>query len=521
MRSHVMLGLVTAALAAGAGWQPLGPFGGSAAIVRVDRHHSHTLLAATSNARIFRSEDDGESWNPLPFPAELRATLHAFALDEHNPGVYLVGLSSDTAEYSGIMRTVDNGLTWDRIPNPELRAVWSIAILKEDSRVIAAGTEDGLLLTRDRGKTWERVTPRDDSEMQPVVSVTFDPWDSKTLYVGTPHLAWKTSDRGEMWQSIRDGMLDDSDVFSILADDRTRDRIFAATCGGIYRSHDGGGDWTKLREAKGASFRTYHISQNPFQPSVLLAGTSLGLVKSMDGGDTWRRLTAQSTRWIEFDPERPNLVFIATDEAGLFRSDDAGETLRSINQGFVNRQFVTFTDAQNALYVATLTASGTSILRHSDSEPEWQEPSGPVLRSIQAEMLAPSKVLDEIPPQVLDDLRIHDVVVTDRGELLAASSRGLARSVDAGMTWKLVPGSLDGTTVSALCGHPTRPGVFFASRFGELFRSLDYGRNWTPLAASPEHPNDFIALLVPPGRSDWIFALSRSRGVFGMALPLE
>src|SRR5262249_46519135 len=139
------LGFVLAVtIAPGADWEPLGPFGGSAAIVQVDRQ-ARTILAATSNAQIFRSNDDGNSWSLLPFPAQARATLHALAIDRRRPGVYLAGLSSDVPQYSGIIRTLDGGLTWERISVPSLRNVWSIAIWPEDSNVIAAGTEQGLL----------------------------------------------------------------------------------------------------------------------------------------------------------------------------------------------------------------------------------------------------------------------------------------------------------------------------------------------------------------------------------------
>jgi photosystem II stability/assembly factor-like uncharacterized protein len=521
MGSRFLLCVVVVASVAKAGWQPLGPFGGSAAIVVVDRLHRDTLLAATSNAQIFKSEDDGDSWSPLPFPGEFRATLHAFAVDHQNPGIYFVGLSSSSAEYSGIMRTLDSGLTWERLPEPELRAVWSIAISQRDSRVIAAGTEDGLLLTRDGGETWERITPRDDPDLKPVVSVTIDPSDSKILYVGTPHLAWMTTDGGELWQSIHDGMLEDSDVFAILVDEGSPNRVFAATCGGIYRSVDGGARWTKLSGAKGASFRTYHIAQNPLQPNVLLAGTALGLIKSVDAGKTWQKLTAQSTRWIAFDPARPNRLFVATDEAGLFRSDDAGESLQPVNQGFSNRRFAALATVENALYVSTLNAAGSSILRRSDSEPEWDELSSLAPQSIQSATEAFAKLVNGIPRPALDDLWIHDAVTAEGGDLLAATSRGLAKSRDAGLTWQLVPGTLDGTTVSALCSHPTRGGVFFASLFGGIFRSLDYGRTWMPLTVREEHPNDFIALLVLPGHPDWLFALSRNHGVYVMVLPPE
>jgi photosystem II stability/assembly factor-like uncharacterized protein len=330
-----------------------------------------------------------------------------------------------------------------------------------------------------------------------------------------------TTDGGELWKSIHDGMLDDSDVFTILVDERSPNRVFAATCGGIYRSLDGGARWTKLSEAKGASFRTYHIAQDPLQPNVLLAGTALGLVKSVDSGKTWQRLTAQSTRWIVFDPARPNRVFVATDDAGLFRSDDAGESLQAINQGFSNRHFAALAIVDHALYVTTRIDGGNSVLRQSDSEREWNEVSGPALQSMQSAIAPFGRPGTAVPQPALDDLWIHDAVATEGGALLAATSRGLAKSQDEGLTWQFVPGRLNGTTISALCGHPTRPEVVFASLFGGVLRSLDYGRTWTSLTAGSEQPNDFIALVVLPGRADRLFALSRAHGVYAMVVPPE
>ncbi len=489
-------------------WEPLGPFGGSAAIVQVD-HRPGVVVAATNNAQVYRSEDNGDSWKALPFPAQLRSNLHALVVDRRNPGVYFVGLSSETPKYSGIMRSADSGMTWERIPQPGLTAIWSIAIWSQDSRVMAAGGEHGLWLTRDGGQTWKQIAPLDIPEMNPVVSLAFDPWESNILYAGTPHLAWKTTDGGATWQSIHDKMLDDSDVFSILVDDRSRKRIFAATCGGIYRSLDRGDEWTKLAQARGASYRTYHLAQNLQQPNVLLAGTSLGLIKSVDSGNNWKKLSSQSTRWIAFDPEQPNRVFIATDEAGLLRSDDGGETFQEINQGFTNRRFAELTTVENSLYVSTLSAGGGAILRLSDSDAGWKD-----LRA------TPQPEEPATPePFLQDNLRVHDAVTTKNGDLLAATSRGLAKSRNAGLTWHLEAGTLQGTSVSALCRHPAQPGVLFASTFGGIFLSRDGGGTWTPFTAGRGHPDDIITLLVLPGSPDRLLALSRSRGVFAIPLP--
>ena len=152
MRANLAVCLATLSSPLWAGWDAIGPFGGSAAVVQVDSHHRGAVLAATSNAQLFRSDDDGDSWRDIPFPAQFRATLHAFVVDPQNPGVYLVGLSSDNPEYSGIFRSADSGLTWKRIS--EGLAVWSIAIWPGDSRVLAAGTQDGVFVSRDAGESW-------------------------------------------------------------------------------------------------------------------------------------------------------------------------------------------------------------------------------------------------------------------------------------------------------------------------------------------------------------------------------
>ncbi len=309
-------------------------------------------------------------------------------------------------------------------------------------------------------------------------------------------------------------MSDDSDVFSILVDDRRRRRIFAATCGGIYRSLDAGEGWTKMNEAKGASFRTYHLAQNLQQPNVLMAGTSAGLIKSVDSGNTWKKVSSQSTRWIAFDPAEPNRVFVATDEAGLLRSNDAGESFQPINQGFTNRHFASLRAEEDSLYVTTLyvttlTAGGSAILRRSDLDSGWKElraAAGTKQREMQTEFLE-------------DDLQAQDVIATEDGDLLAATSRGLAKSRDAGLTWQLEPGMLDGTSVGALCKHPARAGVLFASTFGQIYRSNDGGGTWTPLRVGADGPDDVIALLVLPGGPDRLLALSRTRGVYAIDLP--
>jgi photosystem II stability/assembly factor-like uncharacterized protein len=312
--------------------KPADTFTNPVIVVRADPHHQGTVLAGTARALLFRSRDRAETWVPLPFPAELRATLHGLLIDPARPDVYLVAVSSENATYAGVYRSMDEGATWEQLPDLRQRQVWSLAFWTRDPNVIAAGAEDGIFLTRDGGHTWKRMCPPGQAGPQPVVSLAFDPGNSNIVYAGTPHLAWKTSDGGARWQLLDRGMQEDSDIFSIQVDWNRPRRLFAGACSGVYRSLDGGGTWFSLEKAVGAQFRTYIVAQNPRAANTVFAGTSTGLFRSPDGGATWRRLSVQSARSIAFDPGDPRLIFVATDQ-GVLRSVDGGVHLEPANQG--------------------------------------------------------------------------------------------------------------------------------------------------------------------------------------------
>ena len=117
-----------------------------------------------------------------------------------------------------MLRSADGGLSWQSVAAFANLQVRAIAIFRGNSQLIAAGTDTGIFQTSNGGITWDRISPAANRELQPVVSLAFDSKDRNTIYAGTPHLPWKTSDGGVTWRSIHTGMIDDSDVFSIVVD---------------------------------------------------------------------------------------------------------------------------------------------------------------------------------------------------------------------------------------------------------------------------------------------------------------
>jgi photosystem II stability/assembly factor-like uncharacterized protein len=293
-------------------------------IVAADPQHKGTLLAGTSAAALFRSQDWADSWTRLPFPAELRSTLHAVVIDPTRANVYLVAVTSENAEYAGVYRSIDAGASWERLPALSRKQVWSLAYWPTDGNVIAAGTQDGVFLTRDGGERWVQISSSDSAGPKPVVSLAFDPAHPSILYAGTPHLSWKTTNGGATWRALRRGMEEDSDIFSIAVDKTRPGRLFAGACSGLYRSLDGGNSWTSLERAVGAQFRTYVVAGQPRSANVFLVGTNAGIFQSLDAGATWRKISAPATHSITFDVSNPRRVIVATDQ-GILRSDDGGD----------------------------------------------------------------------------------------------------------------------------------------------------------------------------------------------------
>lgn len=560
-------------------WMPLGPFGGAAMFVLVDPHCSKNIIVGTKNAALFRSQNGGESWTPLPFPAQTKATLQAIVLDRRVPGVIMAGLStSDSVDCSGVLRSADGGLTWQQLLALRGKDVRALAMWPGDSMIIAAGTQDGVYLTRDGGTTWSRISPAENRELQPVVSLAFDPGDSSVIYAGTPHLPWKTIDGGATWRRINAGIQDDSDIFSIQVDRNSSQRIFAAACSGIYRSVNGGSTWAKLRGAKGASYRTYAIVQDPLHANVLYVGTTHGLAKSEDRGNTWAMTLPYTTRGISFDLAHIGRIFVATEQAGILRSDDSGTSWRETNRGFCNRVLfgLSSTDGGN-LYVNEVNGERSSGFRLSNQNDFWENVSSaqtvpsrdqPSARCAQRTkktagtsfpisenaadgwkeadlpesdgVLQGDALLNSPWPDALTTLQtflsadatnwkantpvpqgveVFGLIGTGGKSFLAATSSGLFSSDDLGTSWQAVQGEHQGNTITAICRHPTWPSLIFLARYGSIYASSDRGGSWVKLPVGPCPTGAIKQLVAVPGAPDRLFALTRRQGVY--ALPLD
>ena len=126
----------------------------------------------------------------------------------------------------------------------------------QDVNIIWAGSDDGLIhITRDGGKHWENITPKDMPKNTRVSIIEASHFQAGTAYVAakryqmddrTPYI-WKTNDFGKTWTKIITGIRSDDYVHSIREDITRAGLLYAGTEHGIWVSYNAGSSWESLR----------------------------------------------------------------------------------------------------------------------------------------------------------------------------------------------------------------------------------------------------------------------------------
>jgi photosystem II stability/assembly factor-like uncharacterized protein len=547
-------------------WTQLGPPGGDVRALVGDPAQPSRIFLGTADGHIFGSEDAGAHWTLLGrASSRLDAVITAIVVDPRNTNVLLAASwTRDAATHGGgVFRSADGGRTWSGAGLAG-QAVRALALAPSDPDVLVAGTLDGVYRSLDGSKSWERISPEQNEELRNFDSVAMDPQDPQILYAGTFHLAWKTSDGGRTWAPIHDGMIDDSDVMSLLIDGADPQRIYASACSGIYRSDDGARQWRKIQGIPYTARRTYAITQDSKQPARVYAATSEGLWKTADGGMTWRRTTPESwvVNAVVVADGNPGRVLIGTEELGVLASDDGGEHFEVANVGFNHRQIIALglDPKRPGRAFVVLAHAPESVLVTEDDGRAWSATGpGPRAEQVQRVYAAPDNALwvslvrgglmrydavkktwkqagtviggdtavgarHAVPTrsirnsgkrfgksangsQSLQDI-VLDMAFSSK-EWYAATSSGLLRSADRGVTWTQKPlGSMAKLPVQAVRTSAEGDRIRIVSLRGLGF-SEDGGNTWT-WHDLPLNSGGAVRLEIPPDDENTLVAVAHN-----------
>ncbi len=338
----VLLCAVLLSPAALAQWKFVGPEGGDVRALTYDPHNPDRILLGTSSGLLFLSENNGASWTQFAHlgPGD-HYVLDNIAFDPNNSKViYVAAWSVDEQNNGDLFRSKDGGKSWQLIQAMRGRSIRAFAIADSNPKILTAGALEGVFRSFDGGDTWQQISPVGHPDIKNIESIAVDRKDSNIIYAGTWHLPWKTTDGGKTWSNIKQGVIDDSDVFSIIIDFNNASNVYASACSGIYKSENAGTLFHKVQGIPKTARRTRVLQQDPVSANTVYAGTTEGLWKTVDGGKTFKLITPPNyiVNDVLIDPRNPMHVLVATDRSGVMLSTDGGQTFRASNTGYSHRQ---------------------------------------------------------------------------------------------------------------------------------------------------------------------------------------
>src|SRR6266480_4755163 len=219
----------------------------------VDPRSSKVLYVATHRHKdpggFFKSTDGGLTWREAP---ELRnEAVHSLTQSVSDPNILIAGT------FNGIFRSQDSGETWTPLPTtntPGLMHVESLAIVPRDTNVIYAGTwylpyktTDGFWRSAKAGEnnSWMVTTSR----QLEINSIAVHPRNPNTIYIGTNNYGVMVStDGGKNFVPSNTGF-SGRFVNTIVTDRENVNRVYATTIntstggGFFFVSSDGGASW--------------------------------------------------------------------------------------------------------------------------------------------------------------------------------------------------------------------------------------------------------------------------------------
>jgi photosystem II stability/assembly factor-like uncharacterized protein len=306
-------------------------------------------------------------------------------------------------------------------------------------------------------------------------------------------------------------------------------RLYASQTSGwfgqmVQRSDDGGKSWEAVGnefkyEGNPGTHQWYDGTQHPWEfkrvwhfepsltnPDVVYAGVEdAAIFRSADGGRTWQELpglrNAKGNLWqpgaggmavhtIIEDPSRPGRIYVAISAAGVFRSDDSGQTWRARNRGLKAQFELPDPEAEVGHCVHRIAMHPSrpdvlfmqkhwDVMRSNDSAESWYEVSGNL----------PTDFGFPIDVHAHEPETIYVVPIKSDSEHFPPDGKlRVYRSRTGGDEWEALTSGLpqrdcyvnvlrDAMSVDSLdpCG------IYFGTTGGQVYVSADSGDTWKPI----------------------------------------
>ncbi|HEV7475615.1 MAG TPA: peptidoglycan-binding protein [Pyrinomonadaceae bacterium] len=404
-------------------WRANGPPGGDVRSLVVDPSNPDRFYLGTLDAQLYTSADAGKTWQLLYNFNKPKLFVDHIIVDPRDSRTLYVAAHRHK-EPGGFFKSTDGGRKWRESAELKNEALHSLTQADANPNILIAGTFNGIFRSDNSGDSWTQLPTYNTPGLVHVESLAIDPRSANTIYAGTWYLPYKSTDGGQSWRSIKNGIIDDSDIFAIDIDPRDPNHIIASACSGIYESPNGGESWSKVQGIPSQSRRTRAIVQHPSIAGLVFAGTTEGFWRSDRGGkaDSWMVTTSRQLEInsIAIHPSRPQTIYIGTNNYGVMVSYDGGKNFLPTNGGYSGRFANVITadrEMPNRIYASTIntTTGGGFLFVSTDNGETWR----PSMRSM--------------PPRLITYSILQDV--RDANVIYLGTNLGVYRSPDRGASW--------------------------------------------------------------------------------------
>jgi len=496
---------------------------------------------------VFRTTDGGKTWSKVLSVDEKTGAIDV-EFDPNNPNIVFASLYQALRQPwvfesggpgSGLYRSSDGGITWTHLkgnglPEGLLGRITVSVSAADSSRVYAMieAEKGGLYRSDDGGDKWELIN--DDQKYRQRAwyfsHIFADPKNADAVYVLNTGM-FRSGDAGKTFTLLPAPHGDHHGLWIDPADPR---RMINGDDGGATISSDGGQTWSTQYNQPTAQF--YHVAADNRFPYYIYGAqqdnTSAAIASWSDAGvitmRNWYEVAGGESAYLAPDPRNSDILYAAGQ--GVTRFDKHSEQAFDISPmpidflghgvgDFPHRFQWTEPILFSPHDASVIYTAGEVVFKTTDQGKSWTVISPDLTRNDKTKQQASGGAITKDNTSV----EYYDTIFTlaespkEKGVLWAGSDDGLVHITrNGGKNWENVTpkGLPEWSMLSLIEASPHDAGTAYAAvdrhKLDDfkpyIYKTTDYGKNWTTIAAGIPEGSYVHAVREDPKRKGLLYA---------------